>query len=292
MALKKSPTFPKYQVSLHSGGGPRSKKRSSEQQGNTKVNKSLIRDHRLICSAALLALLGGCGGGGDEPTAPGVPTANLQQIAQVSSACGVQAPASRDSRAAATVSTDLVTVDQGEYKETISVLTSPTYIESQLPSDLVVPLFGQQELALADETGNSTMGLAMTGAYLMGSVGCVKSVVRAAPPTGTDQPLVNEEVIWTSKNHPVLPIDALSDRPISGFEYISNFDAVNATVLFTVSKFLLPSADGAMVCYLGDVGGWSCVVPSKTWNGSHHSFNSALKGAGVYVLIAPKLIET
>lgn len=220
-----------------------------------------------------------------------MPTANLQQIAQVANACGVQPPASRDSRDSATVSTDMVTVDQGGYKETISVLTSPTYIESQLPRDLVVPLFGQQELALADETGNSTMGLAMTGAYLMGSVGCVKSVVRAAPPTGTGQTPVSEEVIWTSKNHPVLPIDALSDRPISGFEYISNFDAVNATVLFTVSKFLLPSPDGAQVCHLGDVGGWSCVEPSKTLNGSHHRFNAALKGAGVYVLVAPKPLD-
>lgn len=220
-----------------------------------------------------------------------MPTANLQRIAQVANACGVQPPASRDARASATVSTDLVTVNQGGYKETISVLTSPTYIENQLPRDLLVPLFGQQELALADETGNSTMGLAMTGAYLMGSVGCVKSVVRAAPPTGPGQTPVSEEVIWTSNNYPVLPIDALSERPISGFEYISNFDAVNATVLFTVSKFLLPSPDEAKVCHLGDVGGWSCVEPSKTMNDSHHSFNAALKGAGVYVLIAPKPID-
>lgn len=250
------------------------------------MKTSLNRNYRVWCTAAALALLGGCGGGGDAPATPDMPTANLQQLAQVASQCGVLVPTANDTTAA--VSTDLITVDRDDYQETISVLTATTYVDSQLPHDLVVPLFGQQELALDDKTGNSTMGLAMTGAYLKGSVGCVKSVVRATPRTSTDETAVGEEIIWSSENYAKLPIDTLELRPLSGFEYLSNFDAVNATVLFTVWQTLLPSPDGAKVCHLGDVGGWSCVVPSKSLNNSHHRFTAPLQGPGVYVLIAPQ----
>jgi hypothetical protein len=243
----------------------------------------------VIAFAALL--MSACGGGGSEPatvsaSALAKPTADLSRLASVAAQCGVSNLADLGSSGQIGLTTNRTTLHVADGPdEVVSYLASGNYFDTQVRMDILMPL---SDLRIPDSpAGSNTMGVAMTGPYLLGSIGCIRSVgkIRVLDDNGTHDSIATS---WVSVDMPSLPMSALLPKiGINGFEYLSNFTAENPSAVFDVPTENIHDPENVDICRLESASTWSCVPASHTIYGLSYRFSAPMSGTGVYVLSTP-----
>jgi hypothetical protein len=253
----------------------------------TTSNSPVARYLVVVFTAVLLSA---CGGGGSDPAAsPAVlakPTADLSRLATVAAQCGVSTLADLGSSGQVGLTTNRTTLPNADGPdEVVSYLASGNYFDTFTRMDVLLPLpdlrFPQRQ------PGSNTMGVAVTGPYLLGSIGCIKAVGKIRVLDDNDSHN-STATTWTSKDVPTLPMNALLPKiGINGFEFLSNFSAENPQAVFDVPTENIHDVDGVDICRLESASTWHCVKASSTVYGLSYRFSAPMSGAGVYVLTTP-----
>ena len=240
----------------------------------------------VLLSAVLLAA---CGGGGDDgplqPVAVAKPTAVLAQLETVSGQCGLSSLATQAMSGQTALNVNSTTVNTNGYDQPLAYLVSGAYYEAPIRQDILLPQADLRAPVVFLEPGNNTMGVAMTGPYLLGSVACVRSVGRAraiASPTSA-----RYELTWSSSGQPTLPVQTLPSPPVNGFEFVGNFDAQNPSAVFRLAAHTVSEPAQARICHYEGGTDWACVVPTVNLEGPSYVFSTPLSAQGVYMLSVP-----
>jgi hypothetical protein len=253
-------------------------------------NSTYLSTPRLALIVVCTLMMSACGGGGSEPavvTAQAKPTADLSRLASVAAQCGVSNLADLGSSGQIGLTTNRTSLQvQDGPDEVVSYLASGNYFDTQARMDILMPLL---DLRIPDSpAGSNTMGVAMTGPYLLGSIGCIRSVgkIRVLDDNDRHDSIATS---WTSLEVPSLPMNALLPKiGINGFEYLSNFKAENPSAVFDVPTENIHDPANVDICRLESASSWSCVPASHTIYGLSYRFSAPMSGPGVYVLSTPE----
>lgn len=256
------------------------------------MNSTTITTHiGLTLGTLSLALLTACGGGGgDEPALANVPPAELATGAAVATLCGVQA-APAQGASGYSVSANQTVIKDG-LPTLVSMVTSLTgNTDGSETVSLDVPMQDMREVpatSYAPLETFDTMSVEMGSSFKAGAVGCIQSVARLTP-TGTEDSM-RYLLSWKSDSLASLPVSVSDTEPreINGFEFVSNFDATNATAVFRMDMRYLVTANEVRVCRVTSSTSRTCSVPTVTNDGSFWTFRMPITQAGVYFLIAPR----
>lgn len=253
---------------------------------NKQANALTRATFGVLLSATLLAA---CGGGGDDsplqPVALAKPTAVLAQLEAVSGQCGLSSLATQALGGQTALNVNSTTVNINGYDQPLAYLVSGDYFETRIRQDILLPQADLRAPVVFLEPGSNTMGVAMTGPYLLGSVACVRSVGRAWPIASPTT--ANYDVTWSSSGQPSLPVQTLPNPPVNGFEFVGNFDAQNFSAQFRLAAHSVNDPAAARICRYAGGTDWACVVPSVNQEGASYVFSTPLSAQGVYMLSAP-----
>jgi hypothetical protein len=244
-----------------------------------------------VLATALLgsSLLAACGGGGDEgplqPVAVAKPTAVLAEVGPVTDQCGIASLATQVASGQAALNVNRTSIDIGGYALPVTYLVSGDYYETQSRMDVRLPQADLRAPVVSLDPGAATMGVAMTGPYLLGSVACVKAVGRAWPVASPTT--ATYEMTWSSSGQPVLPVQTLPHPPVNGFEFLGNFEAQNPSAVFTLGDHALSDPAEARICRYEGGNDWACVVPQINKEGATYTFSTPMTAKGVYMLSVP-----
>ena len=240
----------------------------------------------LILSSALLAA---CGGGGDDaalqPVAVAKPTAVLAEAGPVSEQCGLASLATQALAGQGGLNVRSTSVNTDGYDRPMAYLISGDYFETQVRQDVLLPQADLRAPVVFIEPGSNSMGVAMTGPYLLGSVACVRAVGRASPVASPTT--ATYEMTWSSTTQPALPVQTLPHPAVNGFEYLSNFETQNPSAVFTLASQAVGDPADARICRYEGGTNWACVVPTVNQEGASYTFSTPMLARGVYMLSAP-----
>lgn len=253
------------------------------------VNRSRSLSRATISLALSSALLAACGGGGDDaalqPVAEARPTAVLAEAGPVSEKCGMTSLATQALAGQGGLNVRSTTVNTDGYDLPLTYLISGDYFETQIRQDLLLPQADLRAPVVFIEPGNRTMGVAMTGPYLLGSVACIRAVGRAWPVASPST--ATFEMSWSSTDQPELPVQTLPHPAVNGFEYLSNFETQNPSAVFTLPSHTVGNTAEVRICRYEGGADWACVAPEINLQGASYTFSTPMMARGVYVLSAP-----
>jgi hypothetical protein len=255
----------------------------------TTSNSPLVRYAAVALTAVLMSA---CGGGGADPAAASQPvlakpTADLSRLATVAAQCGVSTLADLGSSGQVGLTTNRATLPGvNGPDEVVSYLASGNYFDTFTRMDLLLPLADLRDPQR--QPGSNVMGVAVTGPYLLGSIGCIKAVGKIRVLDDNDSP-TSIATSWSSTDVPDLPMNALLPKiGINGFEFVSNFTAENPQAVFDVPTENIHDVNGVDICRLESPSTWNCVRASATTYGLSYRFSASMSGPGVYVLSTPQ----
>lgn len=249
------------------------------------MNSTAFRRHLGLTLGAMgLVSLTACGGGDPLPPVAAVPTDSTTRAA-AASLCGVQvAPA-------AGAESYTVTSTQDGANTLVSAVTSTQgHAAANETVSLAVPLVDLREVShqpvLSPNATGDTMGVEMSSHFEPGSVGCVNGVARVTK-IGT---AANESYLlsWSNDTMPYVPVDAIPDEAINGFQFVNNFSSTSAIAVFQISKEKLVHAEGVKVCHFASTTSWNCSTPTVQHDDDQWTFRLPISQSGVYVLSAPR----
>jgi hypothetical protein len=255
------------------------------------MNRSPITSRlALSLSTLMLSLLTACGGGGDEAPVVSAPPNTPVQPAAAPTVCGVVAEP-------ATVAVGAERLDF-VYDQMLDInsVEVPMRLVSSLsgyPYDI-----GTQGLSLPMEDLRDvmshgytptptldTMGVEMGSFFAAGSVGCINGVSRIIN-NGTEQS-PNFLLSWTSTILTNVPLGALPDTAVNGFEYTHNFTSKPASAVFRLSKSRMSDSSGVQICHVNRSGAVNCEAPVVTGDDQQWTFKRSISESGIYLLSAP-----
>lgn len=249
---------------------------------------SINRRTGLAIGTLSLALLGACGGGGEEPALASVPSAQQASAAAVATRCGIQ-----DMPAQSANGFELST-DQSVLQDGLATLVSTVASlnghsgTGHTPVRLDVPMKDLREVAFqrydpsVTPASTDRMGVEAPPVFPPGSVGCVTSVARVVD-TGSTHLLS-----WKGSTLPHIPLDAFGDIEIDGFEYVSNFEATPIHAFFRIQKTRLANPQGVQICHVTSHTDWTCTTPATEEDGASWVFRRPISQSGVYLISAPR----
>ncbi len=251
------------------------------------MNRSPITSRlALSLSTLMLSLLTACGGGGDEAPVVSAPV----QPAAGPNVCGVVA--APITVAAGAERLDLVfdrTLNINSVEVPMRMLTSfsgyPYDIGTQ---GLSLPM---EDLRVVMTSGytpgptSDTMGVEMGSTFAAGSVGCINGVSRIMN-NGTEE-TPNYLLSWTSTMLTNVPVGALPDTAVNGFEYTHNFASKPASAVFRLSKSRMSDVSGVQICHVNRNGAVDCEAPEVTGDEQQWTFRRSISESGIYMLSAP-----
>lgn len=253
------------------------------------VNHSRSLSRATISLALSSALLAACGGGGDDaalqPVAIAKPTAVLAEAGPVSEQCGLASLATQALGGQAGLNVHSTSVNTDGYDRPLAYLISGDYFATQVRQDLLLPKADLRAPVVFIEPGSNSMGVAMTGPYLLGSVACVRAVGRAWPVASPTT--ATFEMTWSSSTQPVLPVQTLPHPAVNGFEYLSNFETQNPSAVFTMASHAVGDPADVRICRYEGGTNWACVAPAFNLEGASYTFSTPMLARGVYILSAP-----
>jgi hypothetical protein len=133
------------------------------------------------------------------------------------------------------------------------------------------------------------MGVEMDSAFQPGSVACVNGLARVIN-TGTEI-TPNYLLSWASQTLPSVPLGAIPNSIINGFELLGNVVPGNAQAVFKVDKALINTTATVQICQLTSSANTSChlaaVEPDEAGD-TQWTFKAPITGNGIYVLSAPR----
>lgn len=254
----------------------------------SKTTKTIHTRLGTALGALGLALLTGCGGGGDPVTsdAPAVD----QPAAVVTTVCGVEPQIT--STPGYEVQTNQ-TVLLGGLESLISRVLS---FGGNATGGATVPLnLAMQDMREAIEQGyhpaepSGSMGVEMASAFQSGSVACVNGLARVIN-TGTEVS-PNYLLSWASQTLPTVPLGDIPNSIVNGFELLGNVVPSNAQAVFKVDKTMINSIATVQICQVTSNTSASCnlaAVEPEMEGDTQWTFKAPITGNGIYVLSAPR----
>lgn len=244
-------------------------------------NHRIVRRLGLILSAAGLALLTACGGGGENAAVAENP---VVAPAAAPTVCGITPVAQQGAEQFHQYADQRMTISGLDVE--IALLTSPNgYSYDGLNLSLSLPMKDLRGVMLhgypEGETQDS-MGVEMGSQFAAGSVGCVAGVSRVFEVNGVSL------MSWASAQVPSLPVDQLSSVAVNGFEYMHNFGSKEAMAVFRMSKVTLADPSSAAICHIASNSSVDCATPDvrESANGEQWEFRLPITASGVYMLSA------
>ena len=276
------------------------------------MNRSPITSRlALSLSTLMLSLLTACGGGGGDGDVGG---SNTDTVASVDAISGVDV--------SPVVSASDTEVQESAVPTVCGVVAAPVTVAAggerldfvydqvlninsvEVPMRLVTSLsgypydIGAQGMSLPMEDLRDvmshgytpaptldTMGVEMGSFFAAGSVGCINGVSRIVN-NGTEQ-APNYLLSWTSAMLTNVPVGALPDTAVNGFEYTHNFTDKPASAVFRLSKSQLSNSSGVQICHVNRNGAVNCEAPVVTGDVQQWTFKRSISESGIYLLSAP-----
>jgi hypothetical protein len=278
------------------------------------MNRSPITSRlALSLSTLMLSLLTACGGGGDgggsagtfsgADTFSGPDTPSGADVGPVASAPSAEVQASAVPTVCGVVAAPVIVASGAErvdfvYDQFMNInsvevpmrlLTSPSGYPYDIgPHGLSLPMEDLRDVMSLGYTPvptSGSMGVEMGSRTAVGSVACINGVSRIMN-NGTEE-TPNYLLSWTSTMLTNVPVGALPDTAVNGFEYTHNFTDKPASAVFRLSKSQMSDISGVQICHVNRNGAVDCEAPEVTGDEQQWTFRRSISESGIYMLSAP-----